>query len=147
MYDHILVPTDGSDEVAGAVAEAIDLAAAVGGRVHALYVVDSRNYSTLTDSKWLTLEEALREEGEAAVGTVEARAAEADVPVTTAVERGIPHERIIEYATANEIDLVVMGTHGRTGLDRVLLGSVTEKVVRQSPVPVLVIRVGEPAEA
>jgi len=62
--------------------------------------------------------------------------------VTTAVERGIPHETVLEYAVANDVDLVVMGTHCRTGLDRVLLGSVAERVVRRSPVPVLVVRAG-----
>lgn len=65
---------------------------------------------------------------------------ERDIPVETDVRRGNPHREILDYADEHAVDLVVMGTHGRTGLDRYLLGSVTEKVVRLSNVPVLTVR-------
>ena len=58
----------------------------------------------------------------------------------TAVRRGDPHETIIEYADDVDADVIVMGTHGRTGLDRRVLGSVTERTVRLSDVPVLTVR-------
>ena len=80
-------------------------------------------------------------EGERAVAVVADRAAERGVPAETAVERGVPHEAILEYAAENDADAIVMATHGRTGVERFLLGSVTERVVRRSPVPVLVVRV------
>jgi len=56
------------------------------------------------------------------------------------VARGIPAEEIVDFARNNEIDLIVMSTHGRTGLKHVLMGSTTEKVVRKAPCPVLSIR-------
>ena len=55
----------------------------------------------------------------------------------------IPYEQILSTAKARGVDLIVMGTHGRTGLSRALVGSVAERVVRLSPVPVLTVRVGE----
>lgn len=58
----------------------------------------------------------------------------------TEVVEGNPHEKILEYVSEHDIDMVVMGTHGRTGLDRALMGSVAERVVRRSPVPVLTVR-------
>jgi nucleotide-binding universal stress UspA family protein len=60
------------------------------------------------------------------------------------VAQGTPHQAILDYIGEHDIDLVVMGTHGRTGLDRYLLGSITEKVVRLSDAPVLTVRM--PAE-
>ncbi len=72
MYDEILVPTDGSSEVADAIAEALDLAAFTGGSVHSVYVVDTRDYSTLSDAKWLTIERDRTEQGENAISDVRA---------------------------------------------------------------------------
>lgn len=60
------------------------------------------------------------------------------------VAQGTPHQAILDHIDEHDIDLVVMGTHGRTGLDRYLLGSITEKVVRLSDAPVLTVRM--PAE-
>jgi nucleotide-binding universal stress UspA family protein len=65
------------------------------------------------------------------------------VPVETAVLEGSPSREIVRYAEAQDCDLVVMGTHGRGGIDRLLLGSVAERVVRASEVPVLTVRVGQ----
>ncbi len=62
---------------------------------------------------------------------------------TTAIVPGIPYDEIIKKALAESVDLIVMATHGRTGLDHVLFGSTAEKVVRKSPVPVMTIRKGE----
>lgn len=56
---------------------------------------------------------------------------------------GIPYDEIINKATGEEADLIIMGTHGRTGLDHVLFGSTAEKVVRKSPIPVMTIRIKE----
>jgi nucleotide-binding universal stress UspA family protein len=142
MYDDILVPTDGGESAEGAVAEAVELAAVTGARLHALSVVDTRSYSTLSEAKWLLVDEMLREEAETAVRVVRERAEEAGVDVTTTVERGVPHEIILDYAAEHGVDLVVMGTHGRRGIDHVLLGSVAERVVRRSSAPVLIVRQG-----
>jgi nucleotide-binding universal stress UspA family protein len=84
------------------------------------------------------IESSLQERSQA---IVEAAADEVDtVDTVTAIERGPPHRAILDYADENAIDLIVMGTHGRTGIERYLLGSVAEKVVRTSDVPVLTAR-------
>ncbi|MFB6106575.1 MAG: universal stress protein [Halobacteriaceae archaeon] len=143
MYRTILVPTDGSDGAQRAIQEAVSLADLTGATVHGLYVVDTRDYNTLPESKWVSLQDELRAEGERALDAVQAAAEDADVAVETAVVRGVPHEEILDYAADHDADLLVMGTHGRTGFDHFLLGSVTEKVVRRSPVPVHVVRLDD----
>jgi nucleotide-binding universal stress UspA family protein len=82
----------------------------------------------------------LRERAESVVESVAERAADAGVETVTAVEPGVPDDVVVEYAADHDCDLVVMGTHGRTGLQRYLLGSVTERTVRRSSVPVLTVR-------
>ncbi|WP_254663289.1 universal stress protein [Haladaptatus sp. W1] len=104
-------------------------------------VVDTREYSTLSDAKWLTIERDRTERGESAIADVRKRADERDVPVETELLRGIPHEEILDYADENDIEVVVMGTHGRSGVEHFLNGSVTEKVIRNSTLPILVVRV------
>jgi len=64
-----------------------------------------------------------------------------DVPLETTTVEGSPAREIVDHAASIGADLVVMGTHGRSGVDRLLLGSVAERVVRSSPVPVLTVRV------
>jgi nucleotide-binding universal stress UspA family protein len=141
MYHDILVPTDGSDASTQAVEHAVALAAEHDATVHVLYVVDASSYASL-DVGTEMIFEALRDEGESVTATAETAAAEADVPVESEVVEGDVHRAILDYAAAHDADLIVMGTHGRRGLDRYLLGSVTERIVRSSPVPVLTVRQG-----
>jgi nucleotide-binding universal stress UspA family protein len=145
MYDTILVPTDGSAAVVEPVERAVDLAESYDATVHALYVVDSSAYGTL-DMSTSVVVDSLEEEGETAVGYVADEAEAAGVPVETAVVHGTPHRTIMDYVDEHDVDLVVMGTHGRRGVDRFLLGSVTEKVVRTAPVPVMTVRVPDEEE-
>jgi nucleotide-binding universal stress UspA family protein len=139
MYDDILVPTDGSPASDAAIDHAIDLAAQYDATLHALYVVDGTAYSTLEAGSEIVVE-ALEEEGESATERVTAAAADAGVSVDSTVTSGTAYRSILDYADENDIDMIVMGTHGRKGLDRYLLGSVTERVVRTSDVPVLTVR-------
>ncbi|PSP81465.1 stress response protein [Halobacteriales archaeon QS_1_68_20] len=144
MYGRILVPTDGSPEVERAVDHAVDLAAAHGATVHAVYVVNTASYTTLPmESAWEGVGEMLREDGEAALQRVREKAATAGVDAETRLVEGSPSREIVRYAENENCDLVVMGTHGRGGIDRLLLGSVAERVVRSSKVPVLTVRVGD----
>lgn len=144
MYDRILIPTDGSEEARKAVDHGIDLAAALDASVHALFVVESRLASLPSDSmrqvdereEWERYGEEVTDE---AVADAEARG----VSGVAAVERGTAHGEIGEYANENEIDCIVMGTHGRNGVQDVILGSVTERVVRTANVPVLTVRRGK----
>ncbi|WP_101294813.1 universal stress protein [Halegenticoccus soli] len=143
LYDRILVPTDGSEEGERAVSHAIDLAAVHGATVHALYVINTGSFAGLPmESSWEGIDEMLRRDAEKAIDRMEALASERNVPVETAIAEGSPSREIVRYAERRECDLVVMGTHGRGGIDRLLLGSVAEKVVRGSKIPVMTVHVG-----
>jgi nucleotide-binding universal stress UspA family protein len=142
MYERILLPTDGSTATERAVEHAVDLARKYDATIHALYVIDAGMYSSLEAGADIVID-ALEDEGEAAVESVERAAAEAGVEVETTVTSGTAHQTILDYAEEADVDLIVMGTHGRTGLNRYLLGSVTERVVRTAEVPVLTVRMQE----
>jgi len=138
MYDRILLPTDGSDAGTRAVDQAVGVAAETGATLHVLFVVEDIPFAPeMMDD---TVETQLREIGAAAIEEIRVTADEAGVEVVEALEEGTPHEAILEYAAAADIDVIVMGTHGRSGLDRYLLGSVTERVVRTADRPVLTVR-------
>lgn len=172
MYETILFPTDGSEGASAALAHAADHARQYDAAIHVLFVADTaferigmvgadhdeestemtgtdhdRETSPMVgeDAAGMAPETdgiaALEAGGKAIVENVAAELD--DVPVTTAVERGDPYRRILDYADSVDADLIVMGTHGRTGLDRYLLGSVTEKVVRTADAPVLTVRFTE----
>ncbi|QWC20583.1 universal stress protein [Halorubrum sp. 2020YC2] len=143
MYSEILVPTDGSPASDAAIEHAIDLADRYDARLHALYVVDGGAYSSIEAGAEVVVD-ALESEGEEATGRVADAAAEAGVECVATVTSGTAYRSIRDYVDENGIDAVVMGTHGRKGLDRYLLGSVTERVVRTSEVPVLTVR--QPAD-
>jgi nucleotide-binding universal stress UspA family protein len=138
MYDRILLPTDGSDASNRAVEEAIGLAGATGAELHVLFVVEDIPYAPeMMDDE---VESRIRQIGQEALEKIRARAEETGVDVVTEFEEGAPHTSILTYAEAADVDAIVMGTHGRSGLDRYLLGSVTERVVRTAEVPVLTVR-------
>ena len=138
MYDAILVPTDGSPAAERAIDHAIEFATTFDATVHALYVVDVALYSSLEAGVDAVID-ALEREGEEAVAEIETQCSEAGVDSESAVLVGTVHRAIEEYVAEHDIDLVVMGTHGRRGVERFLLGSVTERTVRTSPVPVLTV--------
>lgn len=141
MYENILLPTDGSEGTRRAVEHAVNLANNYDATVHVVYVVNTSAYSTLpADANWESIMEALEEEGQEATEDVEELASDEGVKVITEVLEGVPHREILDYAERNNIDLIIMGTHGKTGINRLLLGSVTEKVVRSSETPVLTVR-------
>lgn len=139
-YENVLVPTDGSAGASAAIDPAASLARAYDATVHALSVVDTRALGA--DVRSDILVDSLEDNARTALDDLEADLADRDVGgVTKQVMFGTPYQSIQNYVEDHEVDLVVMGTHGRTGLDRYLLGSVTEKLVRTSPVPVLSVRV------
>ncbi|SDY46639.1 universal stress protein [Halobellus clavatus] len=141
MYERILIPTDGSECADSAVDHAIDIATQYDAELHVLSVVDTRDMSHSAPAiSPQQVEQTLRERAESVVESVAERAADAGVEAVTAVEPGVPDDVVVEYAADHDCDLVVMGTHGRTGLQRYLLGSVTERTVRRSSVPVLTVR-------
>jgi len=164
MYNTILFPTDGSNGAKVALEHARDVAKRYDATLHVLYVAqDDFGPSGMVDRDHEDVETsdmtgeqhdpqgtgmtqtegaaAFEEYGQQVVGEV-AEAVD-DVPVETVVVTGNAYERILDYADESDADLIVMGTHGRTGVDRYLLGSVTEKVVRTADVPVLTVRMRE----
>lgn len=141
MYNRILLPTDGSSEMEPVVEHAATLAARDGAPIHALYVVDAVGFASLPmETSWEGISELLYEEATEALNRVE-RIVGDRAEVERVVVEGKPHREIVEHADGDGCDLIVMGTHGRGGIDRLLLGSVAERVVRQSPVPVMTVRV------
>ncbi|WP_276258747.1 universal stress protein [Haloglomus litoreum] len=139
-YERVLVPTDGSDTAERAVEHALAIAEAFDGELHALNVVDVGAVASSSDIvPSETVIESLTDRGEAAVADVAERAGERGVEATTDVRQDFPGSGILGYVREQEIDIVVMGTHGRTGLGRVLLGSTAERVIRRAEVPVCAV--------
>lgn len=136
-YERILVPTDGSSAATAAAEHALDAAASMEATVHVLSVVDD---VLLGIDVRAGLSEADEEAAEEAVADVVAAAEARGVDAVRHVERGSPHEAILDTVEATEADAVVMGKTGKRGVDRILLGSVAEKTIRTSPVPVVGVR-------
>ena len=147
MYERILVPTDGSNVAESAVTHAVNLGETYGAEIHALYVADTDAiaYSLGTEQVDRVRQgnfdgmSELQEKAEAATGYVAELAGEQGVDVVEHHAGGQPHDMIADYAEDNDIDLIVMGSHGRSGVRRALLGSVTERTLRSTHVPVLVV--------
>lgn len=136
MYDRILVPTDGSEHGDLAVEHALSLAERLGGMVHALYVVEQ----TGPRGHWDFAVEEQEATGEETLDGVGALGDERDVHVERHLRRGVPSEEIVDAATDYDVDLIVMGTQGRTGFSRIATaGSTTERVVRLTDIPTLVV--------
>lgn len=141
MFQRILVPTDGSPAVDAAVDAAGKLAERHDAELHTLHVVQTERVGGMPlETTWVGITDVIRTDAEAVVEAVRERIDSPDIPVTAEIVEGSPAREIVHYAETAGCDLVVMGTAGRNGLGRLLLGSVTEQVVRRSPVPVLTIR-------
>ena len=147
MYQRILVTTDGSTLSKKAVRSAIDLAAATGASLVALNVVPRYPMSyyeggiSISPADINRIEKQWADDGQAIVNTVEKTAQAAGVTVKTTVTRSdLVAESIIAAAKKHKCDLIVMASHGRKGIKRLLLGSETQHVLTHSSVPVLVLR-------
>lgn len=135
MYETVLLPTDGSEAAAAAIDHAIAIADQFGAELHVISVLEKGPYG---NPKRDRIRADLEGEAEAAVSAVRDRAG--DLEVTETIEAGVPHESILETAGTVDADLIVMATHGRSGLDRYLIGSVAERVVRNAAIPVVTVR-------
>ncbi|AAM06654.1 TPA: universal stress protein [Methanosarcina acetivorans] len=143
IYRKIMIATDGSEPVKKAVDTAIEIARLGGAKLYAVYVIASGGLS-LTHPRDVGWDKAMKEhlttEGKEATAYVETGGKAASVEVEPVILEGNPAHEIVEFAEKNDIDLIVMGTHGRTGVQRFLLGSVAQNVVRHSRKAVLVVR-------
>lgn len=135
----VLVPVDGSAPSDGALAYALEQFST--DDIVALYVMDPVDGTTAwgpgSVDNWLS---AAEERSEGVLENAAEAAVEAGVELTTDSVVGRPAKAIVEYADEHDVDHIVVGSHGRGGLSRVLLGSVAETVVRRAPVPVTVAR-------
>lgn len=146
MFDRILVPTDGSEEMDLVVENAVELGELCDAELHALYVVDETAFASVPSEARDRVQSSLRGDGEDATRVVAQAAIDAGLDARREVRGGDPATTIVSYAVENDVDVVVMGTKGKTGFERYLLGSVAEKIVRVSPIPVLTIGLDDPQE-
>ncbi len=141
MYDDILVPTDGSETISETLSHGLPIAATNDATVHALYVVDSRITAAASGESRRELERSLEAEGADAVGAVAARADEHDIDTATEIRKGRPSKAILDYVDETGIDLIVIGTRGKSPREKMTsLGSVSERVVDNASIPVFVVR-------
>jgi nucleotide-binding universal stress UspA family protein len=144
---HFLVPTDFSASAEQALDYAIRLARTLNARLTVLHVVQPFPMTGVDMGVALpeTSLRALEEEVQHSMAAALARVTAAGLTGDRVVLYGVPFQEVVETAKARQVDLIVMGTHGRTGLLHVLLGSVAERVVRLAPCSVLVARPSAPA--
>ncbi|MGF6211187.1 universal stress protein [Comamonas sp. 4034] len=144
MFKHILVPVDGSPTSMLAVNKAAGLAKVFGSQVTAVYVIDPYPFTGVGadfaygQAQYLS---AATADAHAALDSVKSAMEQAGIPVDTVMGEGHSvHDGIMEAAKTTGADLIVMGSHGRRGLEKLVLGSVTQRVLGDSLIPVLVVR-------
>jgi nucleotide-binding universal stress UspA family protein len=141
LYKKILIATDGSQNSVQAINAGMEIARLSEGKAYALHVVDTSGYPPeREDKKWTKLmEEQFKTFGLEMTATVEEAAKAAGVKVEFVTLKGHPAEKILDFAEKNAVDMIVVGSLGKNDVERFLLGSVSEKVVRNAKVPVLVV--------
>lgn len=138
-FKNILVPTDGSEFTKPAIEKAVELAKEVNGKVTAIYVIDQTIFGGVPlDSSLSSIFDMIQKEGRVATAYVKQKCDEAGIEVEEVVIEGSPVKSIVKASA--DYDLIVMGTLGRTGFAKLMMGSVAERVVRYSKCPVMVVR-------
>jgi nucleotide-binding universal stress UspA family protein len=147
-FKKIMIATDGSDCSKLAADKGIELARLSGGMVYAVFVVSTASLSIDGDyfssmgvnPYWELIYDSLKNQGHKALDYVKDLGKMKGINVESVLLEGHPADELIQYAEENKMDIIVMGTLGRTGLDRLLLGSVAGNLVHHSKVPVMVVR-------
>jgi len=144
MYQRILVPIDGSAPSARGLDEALKLARTQGGHIRLVHVLNAAPLASpgITGARFDALFEQVREDGRLLLASAEATARRCGVAVDTKLIESTnrtPGECVAEEAESWPADVIVCGTHGRRGLARTIMGSDAEQILRQSPVPVLLV--------
>lgn len=142
MYDDILVPTDGSASFETVLDHTIEIARGRDATVHVLYVVDDQAFLTLDESMQTDVLDEMRTEGQQAIDLLTDRLDDEGFETKSTIRRGKPANEIVAYAEESDIDLVTMGTQGEEYTEN-MLGSTSQSVVTQSPVPVLTIDISK----
>ncbi|MBF0288154.1 MAG: universal stress protein [SAR324 cluster bacterium] len=141
----ILVPADGSETSKRALQYAIELARSFNASMTLLMVVDDQHLDFLGPASYPEnlneiIEKRMMDQAKATLKEFLPSSSDSSISTETVILRGYPVTEIIEYAKTHEIDMIVMGTHGRTGVTHVVIGSIAEKVVRMAPCPVLTVK-------
>jgi|SRR5262245_4262512 len=144
MYQHILVPTDGSDLAGRAVTHGLSLAKFAGAKVTAITVQERvpgwlSFAETGAAAAFAKYEEEIKKHSASVLDRVANEAKQSGVTCDTIQAQGVPYEAIIAAAADRGCDLIVMASHGRSGLSAMVLGSVTNKVLTHAKTPVLVV--------
>jgi nucleotide-binding universal stress UspA family protein len=141
IFKKILIATDGSSYSARAIEYSIEIARMSGSKIFALYVVDTGAFANIPmDMAFGNIYEMLKDEGNKAIRYVEEKGIEEGIEVECFIRDGHPAQEIVKFSEEILADLIIMGTLGKSGFDRFLLGSVAEKVLRNAKIPVMIIR-------
>ncbi|MDR2851809.1 MAG: universal stress protein [Burkholderiaceae bacterium] len=146
LYQRILVPVDGSDTSNKGLEEAIEVAALTKGQIRVMTIIDELSFALAMDAYAGQMDDwtqSMRGNAEKVLTEAQDKAQAAGVPSSTTLRESAGarvSEHVLAEAQSWEADLIVLGTHGRRGLGRLLLGSDAEAVLRQSTVPVLLVR-------
>ncbi len=137
----ILIPTDGSDYSIRAAEYGLSLAKMLGAEIIVVYVIDTVALDQIARATQREdVERELKQDGQCYVDYILRIAKEQDVKASSLLARGRPFEQIVHIAKGMGMDLIVMGTYGRRGTERILIGSVAERVIEYSTCPVLVVK-------
>jgi nucleotide-binding universal stress UspA family protein len=140
---NILFTTDFSEGTSHALAYALEMAKKYDAKLHIFHAIHNTfMYPGLhiPHTSFDILKKEMEEAAQKSLRKVCAAAGESCKLIESSLAHGVPYEEILKFAKAHDIDMIVIGTHGRKGLDRAILGSTAERVVRNSHCPVLVIR-------
>jgi nucleotide-binding universal stress UspA family protein len=141
MFKTILVAIDGSETSQHAFDKAVDMAKAGNAKLHAAYVIETGLFSSLpADNTVEIMYNVLRKEGEAVLDKAKVKAAAAGVTLVTHFKSGHAGSEVISLADTIQADLIIVGSHGKSQTDRLLIGSVSTFVVTHSTVSTLVVR-------
>ncbi|MBC7110578.1 MAG: hypothetical protein PWR13_262 [Archaeoglobi archaeon] len=141
-YSKILLPVDGSECSKKAALHAFSIARSYGGEIFAVHVIDIEE-EFLTGTYYEELLQKLKERGQKILEEIERMAEEHGIKVQKIIKTGNEAEEILEAAEEVKADLIVMGSHGKSALAKFLIGSVSERVIRHSKIPVLTVRSSE----
>jgi|Deesub1362A_J573_1020465.scaffolds.fasta_scaffold35700_2 nucleotide-binding universal stress UspA family protein len=136
IYSHILVATDGSKFSEAAVCYAMRLAKETKAKLTIIHVANVHGY---VEVLWHDMKKRYRNEGEKVLEEVKEHCDLEGIDAETLLEEGVPYLKIVEAAKRLHCDLIILGSHGHSGLEKILLGSVAERVIGISPVPVMVV--------
>jgi len=141
LINKIIVPTDGSDPSMRAADFAIKLAKHFNSEIIAIYVIDRLILEEVSKvQERYVLEEEIKGKAERCLNYIVKSAEREGLKVSSILVEGQPHDQIVRHAESLGADMIVMGSRGRRGTERILIGSVAERVIEYAPCPVLVLR-------